>query len=369
MAQRDEREWQDFLKLADQLPFVRTIRSEVAWLGKVIYKRRPMALACVGGTASMQSAVLTDLVGAPLSSMAMDGDAAVWVDAVGDASRFSYLLTRAEEKPAHPSASTPAAHLVVRGPRREADVVLWLLPADGEVRDHYRRFAPFFVRGEGTSSANAAGDPLLSALPTVVVLTERRSGDVRAALGELGGAEVVVLDGVAFRDDGSVRWSSTASPTSVANALVDALPASAALEGARALGPGHAARLRLARRIVTSSASLSMTVGLAPIPFSDLAAIAPLQLTMVTAIAHLAGEPWDRKAAGQWLMGAGVVGGAALGFRWTARQLLKFVPGAGSLVSASMAGAGTASLGRAAIAYYLAKETAQGRRDEVREHA
>lgn len=366
MAQRDEREWQEYLKLADQLPFVRTIRTEVAWLGKVIYRRRPMALACVGGTKMVQGAVLQALLGAPPAADKEGERAAVWVDAVGEAARFSYLLTRTEGEDQAERGEPHTTGLVLRGPRREADVILWLLPAEGDVRDHYRHFAPFFVRGEGASASSAsAADPLCTALPNLVVVTERSADEVRNALRDLGGGDLPVFDRADFRDGQGVRWGGGTSVEALSDALIEALPPSAALEGARALVPGHRARLRLSRRIVTSSASLSMTVGLAPIPFSDLAAIAPLQLTMVTAIAHLSGEPWDRKAAGQWLMGAGLVGGAALGFRWTARQLLKFVPGAGSLVSASMAGAGTASLGHAAIAYYLANEA---RRERARDH-
>jgi uncharacterized protein (DUF697 family) len=48
-----------------------------------------------------------------------------------------------------------------------------------------------------------------------------------------------------------------------------------------------------------------------------------------------------------------VVGGAGLGLRWTAQQLVKLVPGAGSIVSASIAGAGTTALGKSAMTYFL----------------
>ena len=96
-----------------------------------------------------------------------------------------------------------------------------------------------------------------------------------------------------------------------------------------------------------------MTIGLAPIPFSDAILLMPLQGLMVTGIAYVAGQPWDRRAALEWLGSVGLMGGAAIGLRWSAQQLLKLVPGAGTLVSASIAGAGTLAIGRSAIVYFI----------------
>ena len=48
-----------------------------------------------------------------------------------------------------------------------------------------------------------------------------------------------------------------------------------------------------------------------------------------------------------------VVGGAGMGLRWGAQQLAKLVPGAGSLVGAGVAGAGTLAIGRSAMAYFI----------------
>ena len=47
------------------------------------------------------------------------------------------------------------------------------------------------------------------------------------------------------------------------------------------------------------------------------------------------------------------MGGAAFGMRWGAQQLVKLVPGAGTLVSASVAGAGTLALGKSAVSYFV----------------
>ena len=99
--------------------------------------------------------------------------------------------------------------------------------------------------------------------------------------------------------------------------------------------------------------TLAVTVAVTPIPLSDMALIAPLQAMMVTAVAYISGRPWDLRTAGEWIAGLGLVGGAGFGLRWSAQQLVKLVPGAGSIVSASIAGAGTTALGKSAMAYFL----------------
>jgi uncharacterized protein (DUF697 family) len=139
----------------------------------------------------------------------------------------------------------------------------------------------------------------------------------------------------------------------LSSAIYAALPDVARLEGARALSRADEARRSLANQIVHSCSTMALTIGLAPVPLSDAFVIAPLQVVMVSAVAHLGGRPWDRKAALEWMGSMGIVGGAGMGFRWTAQQLVKLIPGAGYLVSAGVAGAGTATLGQSAIAYFL----------------
>jgi len=116
----------------------------------------------------------------------------------------------------------------------------------------------------------------------------------------------------------------------------------------------------VARKVVLHFASIAVVVGLMPIPFSDAVALLPTQALMVTAVAYVAGQPWDRRAALEWLGSLGVMGGAAFGMRWGAQQLLKLWPGGGTLISASVAGVGTEALGLSAIAYFV---DGPGRRD------
>src|SRR5260221_5405942 len=54
--------------------------------------------------------------------------------------------------------------------------------------------------------------------------------------------------------------------------------------------------LPISRIIANRAATIAVTVGLAPIPFSDAILLMPLQGLMVTGIAYVAGQPWDRRA-------------------------------------------------------------------------
>jgi uncharacterized protein (DUF697 family) len=47
------------------------------------------------------------------------------------------------------------------------------------------------------------------------------------------------------------------------------------------------------------------------------------------------------------------VGGLGMGLRFSAQTIAKFLPGAGNVVSAGVAGAGTTAMGQSAIKYFL----------------
>jgi len=146
----------------------------------------------------------------------------------------------------------------------------------------------------------------------------------------------------------------------LSDAVVQLLPDEARVEGGRALPAARRARRQVANRIVQTCSTLAITIGLAPVPLSDAMLIGPLQVLMVSAIAHLGGQPWNQATVSRWLGSLGVVGGAGLGLRWTFQQLVKVVPGAGTILSGGIAGAGTAALGQSAVAYFLREPRAMG---------
>ena len=131
------------------------------------------------------------------------------------------------------------------------------------------------------------------------------------------------------------------------------LPDAAQVETARAFPVSRDKKREVARLVVHRASTIAVTIGLAPVPFSDAIILVPLQGLMVTAVAYIGGQPWDARAAAEWVASIGVLGAAAMGLRWGAQQLVKLVPGAGTLLSASVAGTGTLAMGRSAIAYFI----------------
>ena len=153
----------------------------------------------------------------------------------------------------------------------------------------------------------------------------------------------------AARAPAEARWNLG----EIADEIYTRLPEATHVEAVRALPVGQERRRELARVVVQRCSTIAVTVGLAPVPFSDAWLLFPLQGMMVTHVAYIAGQPLDRRAALEWLGGVGAMGGAAMGLRWGAQQVVKLIPGAGTLVSASVAGAGTLAMGRSAIAYFV----------------
>jgi uncharacterized protein (DUF697 family) len=147
----------------------------------------------------------------------------------------------------------------------------------------------------------------------------------------------------------------------VADAIFARLPDATRVEAVRALPVADEHVRDVARRIVLHFASIAVVVGLMPIPFSDAIALLPTQALMITAVAYVAGQPWDRRAALEWAGSLGLMGGTAVGLRWGAQQLLKLWPGGGTLISASVAGVGTEGLGLSAIAYFVDGPGRRGR--------
>jgi uncharacterized protein (DUF697 family)/predicted GTPase len=102
------------------------------------------------------------------------------------------------------------------------------------------------------------------------------------------------------------------------------------------------------RRYVLVFAIVSATIAAVPLPFATMPALTALQVSMVGLLGKLYGQTLTPSQAG------GVVSAIASGFlaRAIARELVKFVPGFGSVIAASWAAAYTWSLGEAACVYF-----------------
>jgi uncharacterized protein (DUF697 family)/GTP-binding protein EngB required for normal cell division len=102
------------------------------------------------------------------------------------------------------------------------------------------------------------------------------------------------------------------------------------------------------RRYVLAFAIAAATLAAVPLPFATMPVLTALQVSMVGLLGQLYGQKLTRSQAG------GLVSAIAGGFMAQAigRELIKFVPGFGSVIAASWAAAYTWALGEGACAYF-----------------
>ncbi len=350
---------EQLLKVLEKLPFVSTLKRDVQSLRSILYERRAPRVAILGRAGSGRSRIGNTLLGKDALPVDRPVGQGEWVRVDAHGSRLDWLelaplsgaeaavreerLTRALSE-AYPDVllvAVTAADLV-----EEAGSVLDLaasvsgrIESEGEKRP---AVVALLTRADEVPPMGTAKDPWPDDKTQAVDLLRQR---LEKKVGERDLEAKAILAVATGEAETGID--------ELTGIVYQQLPSEARLEGARALCRAEDARRGLANEIVHSCSTMALTIGLAPVPLSDAFVIAPLQVVMVSAVAHLGGRPWDRKAAVEWMGSMGIVGGAGMGFRWTAQQLVKLVPGAGYLVSAGVAGAGTATLGQSAIAYFL----------------
>lgn len=121
-------------------------------------------------------------------------------------------------------------------------------------------------------------------------------------------------------------------------------------------------KLNRAHMVVAASATTAAGFGAAPIPFSDVLAIVPVQITMLAGISLAFGLSTDKAFIGSIVSGTFTAVAGSFGGRAAVGALLKFFPGIGSVaggaISAAVAAAVTTTFGEAYIAtlYSLLKQ-------------
>jgi len=112
-----------------------------------------------------------------------------------------------------------------------------------------------------------------------------------------------------------------------------------------------------ARTIVGTAAAGAAAIGAVPIPFSDAALLVPEQIGMMAGITAVFGIPVDKAALAAILSATIGTGGMTLLGKTIVTNLLKLIPGAGSIaggaISAATAAALTSALGEAYIVIML----------------
>jgi uncharacterized protein (DUF697 family)/GTP-binding protein EngB required for normal cell division len=102
------------------------------------------------------------------------------------------------------------------------------------------------------------------------------------------------------------------------------------------------------RRYMLAFAIMAAALEAVPLPFATMPVLTALQVSMVGLLGRLYGQTLTPSQAG------GVVSAIASGFlaRAVGRELIKFIPGFGSVIAASWAGAYTWALGEGACVYF-----------------
>ena len=102
------------------------------------------------------------------------------------------------------------------------------------------------------------------------------------------------------------------------------------------------------RRYILAFATIAATLAAVPLPFATMPVLTALQVSMVGLLGKLYGQTVSPSQAG------GIVSAIAGGFLAQAigRELIKFIPGFGSVIAASWAAAYTWALGEGACVYF-----------------
>lgn len=109
----------------------------------------------------------------------------------------------------------------------------------------------------------------------------------------------------------------------------------------------------VAKKLNAIFSSISATVAVTPIPVADIYVLLIIQMSLVTLIAALSGREITSDTAKEFVFSMGGITGTGFVLREIARQGVKFFPGVGSFISATIASSGTYAMGEAAIAYYI----------------
>lgn len=360
----------DLALVIDRIPFLGTIKTDLTQLRRVLIDRRAPRIVAIGAPGAGRTTLANELLAAaalPTSSESATVVApeAQWVRVRAAGRSLDWLELDATEGGALDATRRDRLERALKEARPDVILLCVAAPADlpelAKLAATHRAVQAMLAPGED----DKADAPKV---PTLAVLTH-----VDRALGRVGEAELdkplIDREVQAFKAALEASQLQVARPiacalamhasdrnynlSAVADEIYVRLPDAAQVEAARAFPVSREKKREIARLVVHRTSTIAVTIGLAPVPFSDAMILIPLQGLMVTAVAYIAGQPWDARAAGEWLASVGALGAAAFGLRWGAQQLVKLVPGAGTLLAASVAGTGTLAIGRSAIAYFI----------------
>ncbi|MFW2390435.1 MAG: hypothetical protein ACN4G0_19015 [Polyangiales bacterium] len=329
------------VRVLDRVPLVSSIKNDLSGLRSLLVHRRPARIAAIGLGGSGRSTLLRALIERRSVRDPLHAEHGQWVQLEHEGAKVDWLEVDLDD---------PAARSQWKGAlEKEVPDLVFLTFEPNNASDAKRivELAKSLLPDLPQGVAALRVFPLL----THADLIGRGEADVEAARNQL---EAKVRDsGLDADPPRAVSAISGHGLDGLSEAMILALPEETRLEAARALTRATEGRVRIGNEIVQACTAVSVTVGVTPIPFSDMVLLAPLQAMMVSSLAYLSGRSWDKKTVAEWVGSLGVVGGLGMGLRFSAQTIAKLVPGAGNVVSAGVAGAGTTAIGQSAIKYFL----------------
>ena len=329
------------VRVLDQVPLVSSIKNDLGGLRSLLLNRREPRIAALGPRGSGRSSLLRAMIERRPIREPLHSDHGEWVHFAHEGAKIDWLEIDVSDDAARLQwkaaleKEVPDLVLLTFEPNHLDDVKRVVERAKSLLPDLPKDVSPLRVF------------PLL----THADLIGRGVADIETAR---AGLEAKLSDAALHADPPrAVSAISGHGLDGLSEAIVLALPEVARLEAARSLTRATEARLRIGNEIVQACTAVSVTVGLTPIPLSDMVVLGPLQAMMVSSLAYLSGRGWDKKTVAEWVGSLGVVGGLGMGLRFSAQTIAKLVPGAGNVVSAGVAGAGTTAMGQSAIKYFL----------------
>ena len=183
--------------------------------------------------------------------------------------------------------------------------------------------------------------------------TERQRQDLHAALhGRPELSDQMV---------GTLALDAGASAERLIQLIAYELPGEAQLEMARLSG-NRPLQKEIAQVVIKSATAMCGAIGAQPIPLADFPILTSMQATMVAGIMHISGREMSVKLGAQFLAAVGANVGLGLALREGSRAAVKLVPIWGNAISGAVAAAGTYSVGRAAVAYFIEGVSMKGAR-------
>jgi len=329
------------VKVLDRVPLVSGVKNDLLGLRSLLYLRRPPRIVALGLGSSGRSSLLRSLIERRPVRDPLDTEHGHWVRIEHEGAKVDWLEIDLDHSAARSQWKSAL--------EKEIPDLVFLTFEPRNVQDAKR----IVERAKSLLPDLPEGTAALRVFPLLTHsdLIGRSDLDVEAERHEL---EARIRDcGLSADPPRAVSAISGHGLDGLSEAIVLALPEEARLEAARGLTRAKEARVRIGNEIVQACTAVSVTVGVTPIPFSDMVVLGPLQAMMVSSLAYLSGRSMGKKTVAEWLGSLGVVGGLGMGLRYSAQTIAKLVPGAGNVVSAGVAGAGTTAIGQSAIRYFL----------------